>query len=60
MCLVWAVDLLQVQRLVPYLQARDQAVITFNIQADLRSVFSWNTKQLFVYLQAEYETPHNK
>lgn len=37
-----------------------QAVMTFNLEADLRSVFSWNTKQLFVYLQAEYETPSNK
>lgn len=36
-----------------------QAVITFDLDADLRSVFSWNTKQLFVYLQAEYETPEN-
>jgi hypothetical protein len=29
------------------------------LDADLRSVFSWNTKQLFVYLQAEYSTPQN-
>ena len=39
---------------------RWQAVVTFDLDADLRSIFSWNTKQLFVYLQAEYETPENK
>lgn len=37
-----------------------QAVISFDLDADLRSVFSWNTLQLFVFLQAEYETPENK
>lgn len=33
--------------------------MTFDLEADLRSVFSWNTKQLFVFLQAEYETEEN-
>ncbi len=28
-----------------------QAIVTFNLDADLRSAFQWNTKQLFVYLQ---------
>lgn len=36
-----------------------QAYLAFSIQADLRSAFSWNTKLLFVYLLAEYETPSN-
>mmetsp|Transcript_11703 Transcript_11703/g.25107 ORF Transcript_11703/g.25107 Transcript_11703/m.25107 type:complete len:170 (+) Transcript_11703:132-641(+) len=44
----------EVKKLVPYLGNRDQAVLTFNLNADLRGVFSWNTKQLFVYVQAEY------
>ncbi|PAV15083.1 signal peptidase [Pyrrhoderma noxium] len=26
----------------------------FNVSADLTSLFNWNTKQLFVYVQAEY------
>ena len=30
------------------------------LDADLRGAFSWNTKQLFVYVQAEYETPNNQ
>ena len=30
------------------------------LNADFRSAFSWNTKQLFVFVQAEYPTPENK
>lgn len=37
-----------------------QVVISLKLDADLRSAFSWNTKQLFVYVQAEYVTPENK
>ncbi len=33
--------------------------MAFSIDADLTSVFSWNTKLLFVYLAAEYATPLN-
>ena len=29
------------------------------MDADLRSVFNWNMKQLFVYVTAEYETEAN-
>ncbi|GMY21484.1 Signal peptidase complex subunit 3B [Fagus crenata] len=32
---------------------------TLNISADLQSLFTWNTKQVFVFLAAEYETPKN-
>lgn len=39
--------------------AGGQAYLAFSLQADLRSTFSWNTKLLFVYLLAEYETPTN-
>ena len=35
----------------------DEAHLAFDIDADLTSVFSWNTKQLFVWLAAEYSTP---
>ncbi|KIM69606.1 hypothetical protein SCLCIDRAFT_103113 [Scleroderma citrinum Foug A] len=28
--------------------------VKFDIDADLQSLFNWNTKQLFVYLEAEY------
>ena len=32
------------------------ANIHFNLEADLSPLFKWNTKQLFVYLVAEYST----
>ncbi|TPX45938.1 hypothetical protein SeMB42_g01961 [Synchytrium endobioticum] len=37
----------------------EEGIIDFNLDADLRSVFNWNTKQLFVYVLAEFETPAN-
>merc|ERR1712070_1364273 len=37
----------------------DQAILSLGIDADLRSVFNWNVKQLFVYVTAEYETEAN-
>ncbi|GIL44834.1 hypothetical protein Vafri_2302 [Volvox africanus] len=49
-----------VRRLVPSKGRQEQAVVSFDLDADLRSIFTWNTKQLFVYVQAEYETPENK
>ncbi|KAI4372268.1 hypothetical protein MLD38_010517 [Melastoma candidum] len=33
--------------------------VTMNITANLQSLFTWNTKQVFVFLAAEYETPMN-
>nr|AFK34044.1 unknown [Medicago truncatula] len=30
--------------------------MTLNISGDLQSLFTWNTKQVFVFLAAEYET----
>ena len=41
-----------------YGAGHDQAVLTLGIEADLRSVFNWNVKQLFVYVTAEYEVRH--
>lgn len=37
----------------------DQAVLALDIAADLRSVFTWNTKQVFAFVCAEYQTPQN-
>ena len=37
----------------------DQAILSLQMDADLRSVFNWNVKQLFVYITAEYETKAN-
>lgn len=36
-----------------------QVGITLDISADLQSLFTWNTKQVFVFLAAEYSTPKN-
>ncbi|TDL21740.1 signal peptidase 22 kDa subunit [Rickenella mellea] len=33
---------------------REHAFVRFNVSADLSPLFHWNTKQLFVYLGAEY------
>lgn len=37
----------------------DQAILSLQMDADLRSCFNWNVKQLFVYVTAEYETEAN-
>ncbi|EPS62987.1 hypothetical protein M569_11803 [Genlisea aurea] len=37
----------------------DEISLTLNVSADLQSLFTWNTKQVFVFLAAEYETPKN-
>jgi len=33
--------------------------LTFDLKADLTSLFHWNTKQLFVYISAQYITEKN-
>ncbi|XP_058854738.1 signal peptidase complex subunit 3 [Acipenser ruthenus] len=37
----------------------DLGFITFDVTADLRPLFDWNVKQLFLYLSADYETKSN-
>ncbi|XP_050220609.1 signal peptidase complex subunit 3B [Mercurialis annua] len=37
----------------------DEVSLTMNITADLQSLFTWNTKQVFVFLAAEYPTSKN-
>ncbi|KAL1546043.1 signal peptidase complex subunit 3B-like [Salvia divinorum] len=37
----------------------DEVSLTLNISANLESLFTWNTKQVFVFLAAEYGTPKN-
>lgn len=38
----------------------DLGFLTFDLKADLRPLFNWNVKELFLYLTAEYETSNNK
>ncbi|CAL5227546.1 g10537 [Coccomyxa viridis] len=37
----------------------DRAWLTVDVEADLRSVFHWNTKQAFVYITADFKTAQN-
>ncbi|KAM0786164.1 hypothetical protein ACM66B_006971 [Microbotryomycetes sp. NB124-2] len=37
-------------------RAREFAFAKFDIVADLSPIFNWNTKQIFVYLRADYQT----
>jgi len=34
----------------------DEVSLTLNISADLQSLFTWNTKQVFIFVAAEYES----
>jgi signal peptidase complex subunit 3 len=38
---------------------QDRALLSFDLEADLRPAFHWNLKQLFVFVLAEYETNAN-
>ncbi|XP_068720108.1 signal peptidase complex subunit 3-like [Montipora capricornis] len=38
----------------------DLGFITFDLQTNLKGIFNWNVKQLFLYLTAEYSTKSNK
>lgn len=54
------VGVTEVKKLSLHRAKQDQAALALSLDADLRSAFSWNTKQLFVYVQAEYVTADNK
>eukprot|EP00877_Chromochloris_zofingiensis_P010692 jgi/Chrzof1/5877/Cz16g19030.t1 len=49
----------EVKWLATHRGSQDHAALSMRLNADLRSAFSWNTKQLFVFVQAEYRTPDN-
>lgn len=40
-------------------QAVERAVVLFDLEADFSDCFDWNTKQVFVYVIAEYSTPEH-
>eukprot|EP00271_Cylindrocystis_brebissonii_P015615 TRINITY_DN38568_c0_g1_i1.p1 TRINITY_DN38568_c0_g1~~TRINITY_DN38568_c0_g1_i1.p1 ORF type:complete len:202 (+),score=18.45 TRINITY_DN38568_c0_g1_i1:420-1025(+) len=42
----------------PY-RGDDQISLVLEFKADLTSLFSWNTKQVYVFICAEYATPRN-
>ncbi|KAK2979209.1 hypothetical protein RJ640_027503 [Escallonia rubra] len=37
----------------------DEVSMSLNVSANLESLFTWNTKQVFVFVAAEYDTPKN-
>lgn len=43
-----------------YVLQGDQAVLALDIKADLRGLFQWNAKQLFMFVVAEYESPQHR
>ncbi|KAL8455740.1 hypothetical protein Emag_000314 [Eimeria magna] len=43
-----------------YVLGGDQAVLSLDIKADLRGLFQWNAKQLFLFVVAEYESPQHR
>ena len=40
-------------------EKNDLGFVTFNLEADFADAFDWNTKQLFLYLTAQYQTQGN-
>ncbi|CED85575.1 Signal peptidase complex subunit [Phaffia rhodozyma] len=40
-------------------QEVEYGFVRFDLKADLRPLFHWNTKQIFLQLNAEYTTPNN-
>ncbi|MQM04726.1 hypothetical protein Taro_037534 [Colocasia esculenta] len=53
------VEVLKVNRFRRQLNGNDEVALTLNISVDLQSAFTWNTKQVFVFVAVEYETPKN-
>uniref|UniRef100_A0AAV1UU57 Signal peptidase complex subunit 3 n=1 Tax=Peronospora matthiolae TaxID=2874970 RepID=A0AAV1UU57_9STRA len=52
-------DLVKLHSLRNYRDNVDRATLSFDLDADLSSVFNWNVKQLFVYVVAEFESASN-
>lgn len=40
-------------------ERNDLGFVNFDVQVDLSPLFNWNTKELFLYLTAEYSTKNN-
>ncbi|KAF5175853.1 Signal peptidase complex subunit [Thalictrum thalictroides] len=53
------IEVLKVNRFRKQLSGNDEVSLTFNISMDLQSAFTWNTKQVFVFVAAEYDTVKN-
>ncbi|EES02551.1 probable signal peptidase complex subunit 3 [Sorghum bicolor] len=49
----------KINRFHKQINGNDKVTLTFNVSANLESLFTWNTKQVFVFLTAEYENTKN-
>uniref|UniRef100_A0A0D3EJ90 Signal peptidase complex subunit 3 n=1 Tax=Oryza barthii TaxID=65489 RepID=A0A0D3EJ90_9ORYZ len=49
----------KINRFHKQLNGNDKVTLTFNVSANLESLFTWSTKQVFVFLTAEYENSKN-
>ncbi|TDH72023.1 hypothetical protein CCR75_001245 [Bremia lactucae] len=52
-------EMTELHSLRNYRDKTDRATLSFNLDADLSSVFNWNVKQLFVYVMADFESASN-
>ncbi|KAJ0989172.1 hypothetical protein J5N97_007528 [Dioscorea zingiberensis] len=52
-------EVIKIKKFRKQLNGNDEVTMTLNLSLDLRSTFTWNTKQAFVFLAAEYETQKN-
>ncbi|XP_077243934.1 signal peptidase complex subunit 3B-like [Tasmannia lanceolata] len=52
-------QVLKINRFRKQLNGNDEVALTLNISVDLQSTFTWNTKQVFLFIAAEYETAKN-
>ncbi|XP_039813267.1 probable signal peptidase complex subunit 3 [Panicum virgatum] len=49
----------KINRFHKQINGNDKVTLTFNVSANLESLFTWNTKQVFVFLTAEYKNAKN-
>jgi len=49
----------KVQEFESYDSRNDVGFLTFDVEFDTRPLWNWNTKQLYMYLTAEYQTENN-
>lgn len=52
-------QVIKINRFRKQSSGNDEVMLTLNISMDLQSLFTWNTKQVFIFLAAEYETSKN-
>ncbi|ONK81462.1 uncharacterized protein A4U43_C01F29340 [Asparagus officinalis] len=49
----------KIRRFRKQVNGADEVNLSLNISMDMESLFTWNTKQVFVFVTAEYQTPKN-